>query len=260
MTDNEARYLREVQYRFPDRLEARAVLHRRYGRGDWFAWLAREIAFVPGSVVADVGCGAGALWRDAPHDVPDDLTLRLVDSSPGMVAAADATVRADGRWRDVAVIVGDATALPFADGSIDTALAIHMLYHLADPAAGLAELARVTRPGGTVAVVLNRAGTMAELSGLVEQALGQTSSRPAPLSSEEGLALMQAHFGTVEVRRYDDTLRVADPVDLLGYLTSLPEADAPGAATKLAEAVEAAFRRSEVFTIAKISELLIARR
>ncbi|MEH3102986.1 MAG: class I SAM-dependent methyltransferase [Sphingomonas phyllosphaerae] len=260
MTDDEARYLREVQYRFPDRLEARAVLHQRYGRGDWFAWLAEEIAFAPGSVVADVGCGAGALWRNAPRNVPDDLVLRLVDNSPGMVAAADATVRADGRWSDVTAIVGDAAALPFADGSIDTALAIHMLYHLADPAGGLAELARVTRPGGKVAVVLNRAGTMAALSGLVEQALGRTSTRPAPLSSEDGLALMQTQFGAVEVRRYDDTLRVTDPVDLLGYLTSLPEADAPGATTKLAEAVEAAFRRSEVFTIAKTTELLIARR
>ncbi|MEG8040966.1 hypothetical protein QP166_17075 [Sphingomonas sp. LR60] len=71
---------------------------------------------------------------------------------------------------------------------------------------------------------------------------------------------MQTQFRTVEVRRYDDTLRVTDPVDLLGYLTSLPEADTPGVAAKLADAVEAAFRRSAVFAIAKTSELLIARR
>ncbi|MEG8040965.1 class I SAM-dependent methyltransferase [Sphingomonas sp. LR60] len=186
MTNDEDRYLREVQYRFPDRLEARAILHRRYGRADWFAWLASEIAFTPGSVVADVGCGAGALWRDAPRDVPDDLALRLVDSSPGMVAAAEATVRAAKRWSDVDAILGDATALPFPDDSIDTALAIHMLYHLSDPAAGLAELARVARPGGIVAVVLNRSGTMAELSGLLEQALGRPSARPAPCRPRMG--------------------------------------------------------------------------
>lgn len=259
MTDNEAHYLREVQYRFPDRLEARAVLHRRYGRGDWFAWLAEEIAFTPGSVVADVGCGAGALWRSAPRHVPDDLALRLIDSSPGMVAAADATVRAAGRWRDVAAIVGDAADLPLPDHGVDTALAIHMLYHLADPVAGVAELARVTRPGGTMAVVLNRSGTMAELSGLVEQALGRPSARPTPLSSEEGTALMQEQFGAVEVRRYDDTLRVTDPVDLLGYLTSLPEADAPGAVARLAAAVDAAFGATDAFIITKTSELLLAR-
>ncbi|MBB6506551.1 SAM-dependent methyltransferase [Sphingomonas endophytica] len=257
MTDHEARYLREVQYRLPDPLAARAILHRRYGRGDWFTWLAEAIALTPGSVVADVGCGAGAFWQQAPASVPDDLALRLIDNSPGMVAAAEAAVHAAGRWRDVAAIVGDAAALPLADRSVDTTLAIHMLYHLRDP---VAELARVTRPGGTVAVVLNRSGTMAELSGLVEAAPGRRAARPAPLSSEQGLALMQARFGTVEVRRFDDTLRVTDPVDLLGYLTSLPEADAPGAAAKLAAAVDSAFRVTDVFAVTKASELLIARR
>jgi len=259
MTDHEARYLREVQYRFPDRLEARAVLHRRYGRGDWFAWLAKEIGFTPGSVVADVGCGAGALWRSAPRTVPDDLVLRLIDNSPGMVAEAEAAARATGRWRDIEAFVSDAAALPLADGGVDTALAIHMLYHLADPAAGLAELARVTRRGGTVAVVLNPSGTMAELSGLVEQALGRPAARPSPLSSEDGLTLMQGQFGEVEVRRYDDTLRVTDPVDLLGYLTSLPEADAPGAVARLAAAIDAAFGATDAFIITKTSELLLAR-
>ena len=53
-----------------------------------------------------------------------------------------------------------------ADASVDTTIAIHMLYHLADPTAGLKEMARVTREGGAVAVVLNPAGTMAELSAL----------------------------------------------------------------------------------------------
>lgn len=261
MTDDEARHLREVQYRFPDRLEARANLHRRYGRGDWFAWLAEAIAFTPGSVVADVGSGAGAFWQHAPGSVPDDLALRLIDLSPGMVAAAKAAVGAAGRWRDVAAIVGDAAALPLANGSVDTALAIHMLYHLADPTAGLGEMARVTRPGGTVAVVLNRSGAMSALTALVARALAPAAmTRPAPLSSEEGLALMRTQFGAVEVRRYDDTLLVTDPVDLLGYLTSLPEAEAPGAAAKLAAAVDDAFQRAGVFTIAKTSELLLATR
>lgn len=260
MTDDDGRYLREVQYRFPDRLKARSILHTRYGRGDWFAWLAEGIGFAPGSVVADVGCGAGAFWQHAPGSVPDDLSVRLIDISPGMVAAAEAAVRGSGRWRDVEPIVGDAAALPLPDGSVDTVLAIHMLYHLADPAAGLAELARVTRPGGTVAVVLNRAGTMAELAGLVQDALDRPAGRKEPLSAEDGRVLMEGTFGTVEVRRYDDTLRVTDPVDLLGYLTSLPDADAPGARAKLAAKVEDVFRSADVFTVAKTSELLFARR
>jgi hypothetical protein len=72
---------------------------------------------------------------------------------------------------------------------------------------------------------------------------------------------MQREFASVEVIRYDDELRVTDPVDLLGYLGSLPIADKPGVLEELAVAVENAFRRTEgVFTITKASELLIGRK
>ena len=47
-------------------------------------------------------------------------------------------------------VVGDVVALPFADEGIDDVLAAFVLNHLADPVAGLAELARVTRPGGAL--------------------------------------------------------------------------------------------------------------
>jgi demethylmenaquinone methyltransferase/2-methoxy-6-polyprenyl-1,4-benzoquinol methylase len=47
-------------------------------------------------------------------------------------------------------VVGDVTRLPLRDGAVDDVLAAFVLNHLDDPAAGLAELARVTRPGGAV--------------------------------------------------------------------------------------------------------------
>jgi len=48
--------------------------------------------------------------------------------------------------------VADAYALPFADGSYDVAHALQLLQHLGDPVAALREMARVTRPGGLIAV------------------------------------------------------------------------------------------------------------
>lgn len=262
MADSEQSYLRDVQYRFPDRLKARSILHTRYGRGDWFEWLSTNIPLPAGGVIADVGCGAGSFWTNAPQSVPSDLTLRLFDISEGMVDPARAAIAAMQRWYDIEVSVADAVALPLADASMDTTIAIHMLYHLSDPASGLREMARVTREGGVVAVVLNPAGTMAELSALARAPFGgETDPRPEPLSSEQGLALMQREFASVDMVRYDDELCVTDPVDLLGYLSSLPIADKPGAMEKLAVAVEDAFRRTDgVFTITKASELLIGRR
>lgn len=258
----EQSYLRDVQYRFPDRLKARSILHTRYGRGDWFAWLAANISLPAGGLIADVGCGAGSFWTNAPQEVPSDLNLRLFDISQGMVDAARGSIAAMQRWQDVEVSVADAVALPLADASVDTTIAVHMLYHLADPSAGLKEMARITREGGAVAVILNPAGTMAELSALARAPFGsEPDPRPEPLSSEQGLALMQRQFASVEVIRYDDELRVTDPVDLLAYLGSLPIADKPGVMEELAAAVEDAFRRTDgVFTITKASELLTGRK
>jgi SAM-dependent methyltransferase len=261
MADSEQSYLREVQYRFPDRLKARSILHTRYGRGDWFEWLAANIPLSGGGVVADVGCGAGSFWTNAPQTVPSDLQLRLFDISEGMVDAAYAAIAAMHRWHDVEASVADAVALPLADASVGTTIAVHMLYHLADPAAGLREMARITHEEGIVAVVLNPAGTMAELSALARAPFGGgRDPRPEPLSGEQGLALMQREFASVDVIRYNDELRITDPVDLLGYLGSLPLAEAPGAMEKLAAVVEDAFRRTDgVFTVTKASELLIGR-
>lgn len=262
MADSELSYLRDVQYRFPDRLKARSVLHTRYGRGDWFEWLAANVPLPAGGTVADVGCGAGSFWTNAPQTVPSDLKLRLFDISRGMVEAARTSIDAMRRWVDVEVLVADAVSLPLLDASVDTTIAVHMLYHLADPAAGLREMARITRSGGTIAVVLNPADTMAELSALARAPFGDgLDPRPKPLSSEEGLELMRREFSRVEVIGYDDQLCVTDPIDLLGYLSSLPFADKPGVMEKLAAAVEDAFRQSDgVFMITKASELLLGYR
>jgi len=46
--------------------------------------------------------------------------------------------------------VADVRALPLADGSVDDAVTAFVLNHLTDPVSGLAEVARVTRPGGAV--------------------------------------------------------------------------------------------------------------
>lgn len=261
MVNSEQNYLPDVEYRFPNRLKARSILQTRYGRDDWYEWLAANIPLPAGATVADVGCGAGSFWMKAPQTIPSDLKLRLFDLSQDIVEVARTSINGLHRWADVEVSVADAEALPLPDASVNTTIAVSMLYQLDDPVAGLREMKRVTRDGGTVAVVLNPADSMAELSVLARAPLGNRHHlRPKPLSSEQGLTLLQREFSHVDVIRYDDHLHVTDPIDLLGYLRSLPVADKPGAMENLAGIVEDAFRLDGVFKITKADEVLLGRK
>jgi SAM-dependent methyltransferase len=108
--------------------------------------------------VLDVGCGPGA------------LTARLVDLyGVSSVAAIDPSVSFVDATRDripgLDVREGVAEALPYDDDSFDAALAQLVVHFMSDPAAGLREMGRVTRPGGVVAAcVWDHAGGGSPLS------------------------------------------------------------------------------------------------
>jgi SAM-dependent methyltransferase len=108
--------------------------------------------------VLDVGCGPGALTAELVRRLgPDAVTA--IDPSPPFVEAAAA------RFPRVDVRTGAAEDLPFADDTFDAALAQLVVHFMADPVAGLAEMARVTRPGGRVAAsVWDHAGSRGPLT------------------------------------------------------------------------------------------------
>ncbi len=104
----------------------------------------------PGMALLDVGCGPGTLTCDLADRVGPGSVVGL-DTSPEVVAAATAEARGRGTT-NVTFDVGDVYALAFADDVFDVVHAHQVLQHLTDPVAALAELRRVVRPGGLVAV------------------------------------------------------------------------------------------------------------
>lgn len=92
----------------------------------------------------DVGCGPGALTAQLV-DRLGPAAVTAVDPSESFVAATRA------RFPEVDVRSGAAENLPFPDDGFDLALAQLVVHFMADPVAGLAEMGRVTRPGGLVA-------------------------------------------------------------------------------------------------------------
>lgn len=119
----------------------------------------------PGQRVLDVGSGPGALTAELVRRVGAEA-VAAVDPSPPFVAGLSK------RLPGVDVRTAGAEQLPFPDGGFDAALAQLVVHFMTDPAGGLREMARVTRPGGVVAAcVWDHDGGRSPLSVVWEAAL-----------------------------------------------------------------------------------------
>jgi demethylmenaquinone methyltransferase/2-methoxy-6-polyprenyl-1,4-benzoquinol methylase len=103
----------------------------------------------PGDRVLDVATGTGAVAAELAGR--HGCRVTGVDQSDAMLAAAAAALRARGLLERVDLVRAEAEALPFDDGAFDGLTVTYLLRYVADPAATLAELARVVRPGGRLA-------------------------------------------------------------------------------------------------------------
>lgn len=112
----------------------------------WRRALVAAVAPPPGARVLDVATGTGMVAAELL--ARGDCTVVGLDQSPDMLAAARARFAGEQR---VELIEGEAERLPFADRSFDALTFTYLLRYVADPAATLRELARVVKPGGTVA-------------------------------------------------------------------------------------------------------------
>lgn len=224
MRQNDPAYLRETQYATPDNLDARANLHRKYGRGDWFAWLAGQVRWPLGARVLEVGCGPGWFWETAASRLPNSLQITLTDLSEGMVAAASRRVaEANAGWR-VGGWTADAADLPFADESFDIVVASHMLYHVPVPEQAIGEISRVLAPGGVALVATNGLSHLKALTDLAGQVWPEAAQNHEAqrFGLENGGAMLQARFDEVDLRRYYDDLACTDAADVEAYINSSP--------------------------------------
>jgi SAM-dependent methyltransferase len=207
----------------------------RYGRE-----LARALidatGLRPGDRALDVGCGPGALASVLAARLGAEHVTAVDPSIP----FAEACGR---RLSGVAVRVASAEALPFEDAAFDAALAQLVVNFMTDPPAGVREMRRVTRPGGTVAAaVWDYAGEMTLLQRFWDAAVAldpaaadRDEGRCMPFCTPDALGELWTTAGLADVRvspavvaaGYDGFEDLWQPLELGvapsgAYATSLP--------------------------------------
>jgi SAM-dependent methyltransferase len=178
------------------------------------AWERERLALAPGQRLLDVGCGLGDAALAFAADLGAAGEIVGVDASAEMVHGARAraaSVRCLTRF-----VVGDAMALDEPDRSFDAVRSERTLQWLADPAAAVAEMARVVRPGGRVSLIDTDWSSFAidvgdhELAASVRDTMQVERSRPShvgrrlgELAGSAGLAVVAATSATQTWTEWD---------------------------------------------------------
>ena len=155
----------------------------------------------------EAGVGTGLAL---PHYAAN-LSVTGIDLSPHMLTRAKARADKAAKSNIHALLEMDAAALTFADASFDVAVAMFVMTVLPEPVLTMAELARVTRPGGTI-LICNHFSVEGGLRGAVEKHLARYSAKIG----------WRPEF-PVETILGDDRLRLVSktPVKPFGFFTLL---------------------------------------
>jgi arsenite methyltransferase len=167
--------------------------------------LAQLAGIGPGLHVLDVACGTGASALLVAREL--DCVVVGVDLGARAIEQAAVAARAAGLERRASFLVGDAEALPVADSRFDVVFSECSLCTFPDKRRAVAEMARVVRPGGTVAI----ADVSADLDGL-DPPLRSAAARVACVadarSADEYAALLRdAGLQPLAIEPHDAELR-----------------------------------------------------
>ena len=117
----------------------------------WRRFMVSKVNAVPGSLVLDVAAGTGLVSRELA--ARKRLRVVSLDASEPMLRAGLPANELAGLDAQITPVLGRAERLPFADETFDALTFTYLFRYVDDPAATMRELARVVRPGGTIATL-----------------------------------------------------------------------------------------------------------
>ena len=214
-------------YATEEPLAVRIRIHELYTRpkSDFHTWVLDHIPWRGDERVLDIGCGSGAYIEPVCQRLPQGGRLLAGDLSGGMLRS----VAAKSLPVCVSLLNTDATQIPLPDGCCDVVLANHILGHITQIEAAVAEIRRVLRPGGCLVAATNARDSMLVFIAEVEEACCALDYpiefTPSPIrlrfTLENGWAVLKPSFPTVRQETFESELVFSEAAPPVAYINSL---------------------------------------
>jgi ubiquinone/menaquinone biosynthesis C-methylase UbiE len=211
------------EYKDSSNLRRRFSLVRQFGTNQksFNRWVFEQIDWPSCSSALEVGCGPGLFWSNNADRLPHHIHGFASDFSRGMLDEARGKLSANST--PITFCQLDAGLLPFREGSFDAVVALFMLYHLENRPAALLEIRRTLKTGGALYAATMGRRHMRELHQIIGGAglepLQSPRHRPVVrFGLETGYEQLRKVFDSVELRRYETSLRITEVQPVIDYL------------------------------------------
>ncbi len=214
--------LLEFQYRNTEMLDIRILLHQNFSTNKygWHNWVFDQLSEIdPNSKILELGSGNGQLWMKNIQRINESWDVTLSDFSPGMLGKLKKCLENQTSFQFEII---DAQMIPFSANSFDVVIANHMLYHVPNLEKVLLEVRRILRSDGVFFATTMGLRNMLELRKLVNEF---DSSIEFPLGTaskifglENGEAKLKPYFENIEIRYYEDSLKIPEVEPLVNYI------------------------------------------
>lgn len=211
------------QYKDDSNLEIRKSFHKKYSTNtlSYNEWIISNIDFSNDCRILEVGCGTGNLWKETNVPYEKISKLILTDISEGMVNIAKTSYHKN---KKIQCINMDVLNLPYVEKSFDIIIANSMLYHVKNIELALKNIYKILKTNGVFYVTtFSENGLIKYLEdsvvdmGLVKKNTTQNLS----FTLENGKKKLLNYFNNINLKLYDDQLKVTNSEDIVDYIYSM---------------------------------------
>ena len=205
-----------------DTLSIRANLHEKYSvnKYGWSNWVFDQYHIEENYRVLEFGCGTGNFWKEKETLLQNNIEITLTDISPLMIEKAKEKLGSNKKFTFQKM---DIQNVPFPDNCFDIIIANHMLYHVPDIDKALSEVKRVLKTDGffyATTIGRNNLMQLEMIYRIFNDIIQFNYSGGLSFILENGKGILSKYFGKIDLKQYEDSLKVTNIDDLMNYIIS----------------------------------------